>query len=50
MKFEWDEKKEKINMQKHGISFEQASYAFADPFALNKYDGEHSNEEDRWIL
>ena len=50
MKFEWDERKEKINLQKHGISFEQASYVFADPFALNKYDDEHSDEEDRWII
>jgi uncharacterized protein len=50
MKFEWDQEKEKINIQKHGVSFEQASYVFADPFALNRYDNEHSNEEDRWVL
>jgi len=50
MKFEWDTNKEKINIQKHGITFEQASYVFADPFALNKYDDEHSENEDRWIL
>jgi uncharacterized DUF497 family protein len=35
MKFEWDRKKENINIKKHGISFGQASYVFADPFALN---------------
>ncbi len=50
MKFEWDSNKEKINRQKHGITFEQASYVFADPYALNKYDNEHSENEDRWIL
>ncbi|KOR29765.1 hypothetical protein TI05_14780 [Achromatium sp. WMS3] len=51
MKFEWDTRKEVINIKKHGISFEQASYVFADPFALNRYDDEHSEkEEDRWIL
>ncbi len=50
MKFEWDPKKEKINIQKHGITFEQASYVFADPYALNKYDDEHSKREDRWLL
>ena len=38
MKFEWDSEKEKVNINKHGITFEQASYVFADPFALNKYD------------
>jgi uncharacterized DUF497 family protein len=50
MKFEWDKTKEKNNIQKHGITFEQASYVFADPFALNKFDEEHSNYEDRWII
>jgi len=50
MKFEWDRKKENINIQKHGISFEQASYVFSDPFALNRYDEEHSEDEERWIL
>ncbi len=28
----------------------QAAYVFADPFALNKYDDEHSEGEDRWVL
>lgn len=50
MKFEWDPKKEEINIQKHGITFEQASYVFADPYALDKYDEEHSQDEDRWLL
>ncbi len=50
MKFEWDTTKEKNNIKKHGITFEQASYVFADPNALNKYDNEHSENEDRWIL
>ena len=50
MKFEWDSHKERINLQKHRITFEDASYVFADPFALNKYDDEHSYEEDRWLL
>ena len=50
MKFEWDQEKEKRNIQKHGVSFEQASYIFADPYALNKYDDEHSQEEDRWLM
>ena len=50
MKFEWDLEKEKANFKKHGITFEQASYVFADPFALNMHDDEHSHEEDRWVL
>ncbi len=50
MKFEWDPNKEKINIREQGITFEQASYVFADPFALNKYDDEHSENEERRIL
>ena len=50
LKFEWDPHKERINIRLHGVTFEQASYVFADPFALNKYDGKHSQNEDRWIL
>ena len=50
MKFEWDKNKEKTNIQKHGVTFEQASYVFSDPYALNKYDNEHSENEDRWLL
>lgn len=50
MKFEWDTNKEKINIKKHGVTFEQALYVFADKFALNKFDDEHSEEEDRWVI
>ncbi len=50
MKFEWDTVKESINIKKYGVTFEQASYVFTDPFALDKYDDSHSDEEDRWIL
>jgi len=50
MKFDWDVNKECININKHGVTFEQASYVFSDPFALSKYDNEHSAKEDRWIL
>ncbi len=50
MKFEWDANKEAINIEKHGVTFAQASYVFADPFALSIYDNEHSNDEDRYLL
>lgn len=49
MKFEWDEEKDKINRQKHGVSFGLASRVFADPKRLEKYDSVHSSIEDRWI-
>jgi len=50
MKFEWNANKELINQRKHGVSFEQASYVFNDPYALSQFDMEHSDDEDRWIL
>lgn len=50
MRFEWDINKEKINIQKHGVDFEQASFVFADKFALSRFDDEHSGEEDRWLI
>lgn len=50
MKFEWDKNKENINIKKHGVAFEQASYVFADEFSLNRFDDEHSENEDRWVL
>ena len=50
MKFEWDRKKENINIKKHNVTFEQASYVFADPFALSRYDEAHSDDEERWVL
>ncbi len=50
MKFEWDKNKEKINIQKHKVTFEEALYVFTDKFALNRFDDEHSEDEDRWVL
>jgi len=50
MKFEWDPNKEAINIKKHGVTFEQAAYVFSDKFALNRFDDDHSNSEDRWVI
>ena len=49
LKFEWDEEKDRINRQKHGISFETASYVFRDEYYIEMYDFEHSMDEDRYI-
>jgi uncharacterized protein len=50
LRFEWDAAKEKINTRKHGISFEEARTAFYDEKAIQFYDPDHSEEEDRFIL
>lgn len=49
MKFTWDEKKERSNRRKHRVNFSEACLVFADKYALNIFDSEHSMEEDRWI-
>ena len=48
--FDWDDNKNKINITKHGISFEEASSVFLDERALLFDDPEHSEEEDRFLL
>lgn len=50
MKFEWDEKKQKINIQKHGIDFEEAKTVFYDEEALLILDPEHSSSEERFVI
>lgn len=47
--FEWDPAKAKSNIQKHGVTFEEASTVLRDPRAMNMYDPDHSESEDRWI-
>lgn len=47
-KFEWDEKKNRENQKKHGISFEKAQYAFADPSRVVSEDIDHSDDEQRY--
>ncbi len=47
-KFEWDEKKNKENQNKHGVSFEIAQYAFADAKRIIAEDLSHSDKEKRY--
>ena len=46
--FSWDEKKNKINQQKHEVSFEEAQFAFLDPFRIIALDLDHSKSEKRF--
>jgi uncharacterized DUF497 family protein len=48
--FEWDPEKAAQNKRKHGVSFSEASTAFADPLSLTIFDPDHSEAEDRFIL
>ena len=48
--FEWDIKKNLVNIEKHGVSFKMAASSFFDPNAIIIDDDVHSQDEDRFIL
>lgn len=50
IRFEWDERKSRLNQEKHGVSFEEASSAFYDENGLVIADPDHSEIEERFIL
>lgn len=47
--FEWDEDKEKINIRKHKVSFDEAALVFFDDTLWEYYDFKHSVSENRRI-
>jgi uncharacterized DUF497 family protein len=49
-RFEWSEKKNRINQMKHGVSFEEAAMVFSDSMRIEIYDKEHSFYEERWLI
>ena len=46
LEFEWDDKKESINIKKHKISFETAKLVFNDPMRLERV--QYINGEERY--
>jgi uncharacterized DUF497 family protein len=44
--FEWDERKNLLNFDKHGIDFDDAREVFYGPIILRQSD---RNNEERWI-
>jgi hypothetical protein len=46
--FEWDDDKDKENIEKHGVSFAVAQYAFADHNRVILKDLTHSLDENRY--
>ena len=46
--FEWDEAKNELNQQKHGVSFEEAKLAFLDINVVIAVDESHSKYEARY--
>lgn len=50
LRFEWDRRKAATNLQKHGVSFGEASTVFHDPLASIFDDEDHSEDEPREII
>jgi uncharacterized DUF497 family protein len=48
--FEWDPEKARMNVKRHGISFDEAGTAFRDPLSRTIDDPLHSNDEERLVL
>ena len=47
MEFAWDERKNRANQRKHGLSFEIAMFVFDDPFYVSQQEREVEGEP-RW--
>jgi uncharacterized DUF497 family protein len=47
VRFTWEERKNRANRRKHGVSFETATLVFADSFVLFEQDREVESET-RW--
>ncbi len=50
MRFEWDDEKAIANLDKHGVSFGEATEVFYDPNAVEGEDTEHSFDEARFFI
>jgi uncharacterized DUF497 family protein len=50
LEFEWDDAKARANARKHGVTFERAALAFADPLAVALFDDREDYGEERFVL
>jgi len=48
--FEWDTAKATANLKKHGVSFEEAQSVFYDDCALQFFQAESLDSEDRFLM
>ena len=50
VRFSWDEHKAAQNARKHGVPFEEAMSIFLDESAVEFFDPDHSEDEDRFLM
>jgi uncharacterized protein len=48
-RFEWDQYKDAVNQEKHGVPFSLAQLAFTDPRRVIAEDLAHSEDETRYF-
>jgi uncharacterized protein len=48
--FEWDPKKDSVNLHKHGVGFAEASTVFGDPVSVTIPDPDHAIDEERFVI
>ena len=48
-RFEWDPRKAAANLQKHKVSFREATTVFRDPLSVTISDPDHSDSEARFV-
>ncbi|MFK5949244.1 MAG: BrnT family toxin [Methylococcales bacterium] len=50
MDFDWTDDKRQRNIKKHGIDFVSVVSIFDDPNAIEAYDEDHLDDEDRYQI
>ena len=48
--YDWDPEKAASNLEKHAVSFDEASSVFDDPLFIDFYDPDHSMNEHRYLI
>lgn len=49
LEFAWDPEKARSNVERHGVSFEEAATTWLDPLAIERRDEAHSAAAERWL-
>jgi hypothetical protein len=50
VEFEWNPDKAALNLEKHGVSFQEAATVFNDPLSMTFPDPDHSIGESRYVI
>ncbi|MBD3242378.1 MAG: BrnT family toxin [Chitinivibrionales bacterium] len=50
LQFVWDDRKAAENLKEHKVSFDEALTVFYDENAVQFFDDEHSEEEQRFLM